>query len=88
MTKKKDGKALSHMGIFRGIREARMQSMTTRKCLQNMIYGVSAGWHKIMYLYGKGYKAWIDDDKPRILNIRCGYAFPVQIEAPHVLYSY
>lgn len=59
-----------------------MQAFTTKKIVRNMIYGVSSGWEKRMRLFGKGFRASIDQNDERKLIMRCGYVRPMVLTAP------
>ena len=52
---------------------------TTRALIQNMVTGVSTGFHRILELNGVGYRAEVQG-KNLVLNV--GYSHPVTIEPP------
>ena len=77
-----NGKFMTQQFRWRTDRERKMQSMTTSKIIKNMIYGVSNGWEKRMRLFGKGFRASIDQNDDRKLIMRCGFAKPMVLTAP------
>ena len=52
---------------------------TTRKLIDNMVKGVSAGWSKQLELVGTGYRAEVQGNT---LVLTVGYSHPIKIEAP------
>lgn len=76
-----DGKMCLHKPQWRLSYEHRFQSSITATLVRNMIHGVSCGWKKTVRLYGKGYRAFVDEDNPRRLTIRCGHVKPIIVEA-------
>nr|YP_009502103.1 50S ribosomal protein L6 [Porolithon onkodes]ASB29705.1 50S ribosomal protein L6 [Porolithon onkodes] len=51
-----------------------------RTIINNMVIGVSQGFHKTLEIHGVGYRAQIEKEKKLILNV--GYSHPVEIIAP------
>lgn len=52
---------------------------TTRAVLNNMVYGVSAGFEKILEYEGVGYRAEMEGSK---LVLYLGYSHPIEIDPP------
>ena len=52
---------------------------TTRAVLNNMVYGVSAGFERILEYEGVGYRAEMEGSK---LVLYLGYSHPIEIEPP------
>lgn len=77
-----NGEFMTQQFRWRTDRERKWQSVTTAKTMKNLIYGVSCGWEKRMRLFGKGFRAAMDQDDPRKLILRAGFARPMVLVAP------
>ena len=52
---------------------------TTRALVNNMVLGVSAGWHKVLQIEGVGYRSELQG---KTLVMMLGYSHPVRIDPP------